>query len=79
VRGLNHAFLAAGVPRVVASLWSVQDQATALLMTELYRALAAGRTSPAAALRAAQRALRRDPRYRAPYFWAGFVAYGDWD
>lgn len=77
VRGLNHAFLAAGVPRVIASLWAVQDQATAALMTELYAALATDAPA-AAALRAAQRALRRDPRYRAPYFWAGFVAHGDW-
>jgi CHAT domain-containing protein len=76
--GLTRGFLYAGVPRVVASLWRVQDRATAELMTHFDRALWHSHLPPAAALREAQRSLRRDPRYRDPYFWAGFVLQGDW-
>ena len=76
--GLTRGFLYAGVPRVVASLWRVQDRATAELMTRFYRALWQDGLPPAAALREAQRSLRREPRYRDPYSWAGFVLQGDW-
>jgi len=78
IMGLTRAFLYAGVPRVVASLWRVQDRTTAALMTRFYRALWRDHLPPAAALRKAQRSLRQDPRYRAPYSWAGFVLQGDW-
>ncbi len=78
IMGLTRGFLYAGVPRVVASLWKVQDRTTAELMDRFYRALWQGRLPPAAALREAQRSLRRDPRYRDPYSWAGFVLQGDW-
>jgi CHAT domain-containing protein/Tfp pilus assembly protein PilF len=78
VMGLTRGFFYAGVPRVVASLWRVQDRTTAELMTRFYRALWKDHRSPAAALREAQRSLRRDPRYRDSYSWAGFVLQGDW-
>jgi CHAT domain-containing protein/tetratricopeptide (TPR) repeat protein len=76
--GITRGFLYAGVPRVVASLWKVQDRTTAELMHLFYRAMWRDHLSPAAALRKAQQSLRRDPRYRAPYSWAGFVLQGDW-
>jgi CHAT domain-containing protein/Tfp pilus assembly protein PilF len=76
--GLTRGFLYAGVPRVVASLWRVQDRATSELMTRFYRAMWRDQLSPAAALNKAQRSLRREPRYRNPYFWAGFMLQGDW-
>jgi CHAT domain-containing protein/tetratricopeptide (TPR) repeat protein len=76
--GLTRGFQYAGVPRVVASLWKVQDRATAELMTRFYRAMWRDDLPAAAALRDAQRSLRRDPRYKNPYFWAGFVLQGDW-
>jgi CHAT domain-containing protein len=76
--GLTRGFQYAGVPRVVASLWRVQDRATAELMTHFYKAMWRGGLPPAAALREAQKSLRQDPRYRAPYYWAGFVLQGDW-
>lgn len=78
IMGLTRGFLYAGVPRVVASLWKVQDRTTAELMDRFYRALWQDRLPPAAALREAQLSLRREPRYRNPYFWAGFVLQGDW-
>lgn len=76
--GLTHGFMYAGTRRVMASLWQVQDRATAELMTEFYRALWVEGASPAAALRAAQLALMRERRWRAPYYWAGFVLQGEW-
>ncbi|HVG10247.1 MAG TPA: CHAT domain-containing tetratricopeptide repeat protein [Thermoanaerobaculia bacterium] len=76
--GLTRGFLYAGVPRVVGSLWPVQDRTTAELMSRFYKAMWQGGLPPAAALRAAQRSLRAEPRYRDPYSWAGFVLQGDW-
>lgn len=60
---------------VVASLWAVDDAATARLMTAFYRGLA--ETDAAAALQAAQLELLADERYRHPYYWAPFVLFGD--
>lgn len=75
--GLAHGFFHAGGSRLVVSLWSVDDAATSELMTLFYRELLAG-AGPAAALRAAQRGVRREPAWRAPYYWAPFVLEGDW-
>ena len=61
-----------------SSLWQVDDQATAQLMTRFYRHMLRRGARPAAALRAAQLELAGDPRWAAPYFWAGFVLHGDW-
>jgi CHAT domain-containing protein len=76
--GLARAFMYAGVPRVVGSLWPVDDLATAELMKRFYRGMLIDRLTPAAALRAAQRALAESSRWRSPYYWASFVLQGDW-
>lgn len=76
--GLTRGFLHAGARRVVASLWPVDDAATAELMRAFYRAHWQDGATPAAALRSAQLALQGSRRHRAPYFWAGFVLQGDW-
>lgn len=75
--GLTRGFMNAGARRVVASLWQVQDRATAKLMGAFYRELFAG-AAPAEALLSAKTSLRRDRRYRHPYFWSGFTLQGDW-
>lgn len=75
--GLVRGFMYAGAPAVIASSWKVDDRATAELMTELYRGLFGGK-SPAAALREAQVAVSRMPRFRHPYYWAAFELQGDW-
>jgi CHAT domain-containing protein len=77
--GLTRAFMYAGTPRVIASLWSVRDEATAELMKRFYRNLLIGKSSPAAALREAQISMSREPRWAAPYYWAGFVLQGEWN
>jgi len=74
--GLTGAFLAAGSHAVVASLWDVDDGATACLMEHFYRELAAGQ-SVAGALATARRAVAADPETAAPCYWAGFVVVGD--
>lgn len=76
--GLTRAFMYAGAPRVVASLWEVNDVATAELMKAFYRGMLRQRLAPAAALRAAQLELSRNPRWASPYYWAGFTLQGDW-
>src|SRR5262249_52645099 len=76
--GLTRAFMYAGTPRVVSSLWRVPDNATAALMREFYRRMLVDRMEPAAALRDAQLAIRRDARWSAPYYWAGFILQGEW-
>jgi len=76
--GLARGFLYAGSRRVVASLWPVDDAATAHLMEAFYRRLLQRGESPAAALRHAQTSVASIPKWRAPYYWAGFVVEGDW-
>jgi tetratricopeptide (TPR) repeat protein len=69
-------FLAAGAGSVVATLWDVDDAATAAMMEQLYHGLAAG-LAPAEALRAAKLRLRATPGWDDPSRWAAFVVYGD--
>jgi CHAT domain-containing protein/tetratricopeptide (TPR) repeat protein len=75
--GLARGFLHAGARAVVASLWKVNDQATARLMEAFYEGLLVKKQPAAVALRAAQRTVAATERYRAPYYWAGFVLVGD--
>jgi tetratricopeptide (TPR) repeat protein len=79
VFSLSRAFFYAGAERVLASLWPVEDRATAAFMPEFYRALLIDHMSPAGALRVAQQRLARDSRWSSPYYWAGFVLQGDWN
>jgi CHAT domain-containing protein/tetratricopeptide (TPR) repeat protein len=74
--GLVSGFMNAGTPRIVASYWDVRDQPTAELMKRFYRAMFTDGLSPAAALRAAQRSMRADERWRSPVHWAAFALYG---
>lgn len=79
--GLTHSFLAAGARNVLASLWSVDDQATRLLMEHFYHSwLVEGHPGPEA-LRSAKRAVRDtrvdgDHPYAHPRHWAAFVWVG---
>jgi CHAT domain-containing protein/tetratricopeptide (TPR) repeat protein len=76
--GLTRGFLYAGAPRVVASLWKVDDRATAELMKLFYQSMLRDGLRPAAALRRAQIDMSKQPRWAAPYYWAGFTLQGEW-
>ena len=77
VIGLTRAFMYAGAPTVGVSLWSVADKSTADLMTDFYKRLLAGSSSPAASMRAAQTAMIDGKKYSAPFYWAPFVLVGE--
>lgn len=73
--GLARGFFSAGAPSLLVSLWTVDDESTAALMTSFYTDLRAG-DRPAAALRHAQCELLRDHPH--PFFWSPFVLIGRW-
>jgi CHAT domain-containing protein/tetratricopeptide (TPR) repeat protein len=77
---LARALLFAGSKAVVASLWEVNDEATAELMQRFYGHMVRDKLPPSAALARAQSEFRRhrDKRLRNPYYWAGFELYGEW-
>jgi CHAT domain-containing protein/Tfp pilus assembly protein PilF len=76
--GLTRGFMYAGAPRVVASLWKVDDLATANLMGRFYKAMLKDGMRPAAALRQAQLEMWKDKRWNEPYNWAAFTIQGEW-
>jgi CHAT domain-containing protein len=78
VIGLSRGFFYAGAERVLASLWAVEDSATANFMGSFYVDFLSKQMTPAAALRAAQLELRRKPQWSSPYFWAAFELQGEW-
>jgi CHAT domain-containing protein len=75
--GLARGFLYAGARQVVASLWKVDDRATAVFMDRFYAALLREKASAPDALRQAQNEMSKDPAWRSPRYWAGFVLEGD--
>jgi CHAT domain-containing protein/tetratricopeptide (TPR) repeat protein len=76
--GLTRGFMYAGAPRVVASLWQVDDAATADLMREFYAAMLTEGKRPAEALRAAQVRMLKQTQWPSPYYWAAFTLQGEW-
>ncbi|MCS6804759.1 MAG: CHAT domain-containing protein [Acidobacteriota bacterium] len=76
--GLTRGFMYAGAPRVVASLWEVEDVATARLMKRFYEAMLKRGLRPAEALREAQIWLLHQKRWQSPYYWSGFIFQGEW-
>ncbi len=76
--GLTRGFMYAGARRVVASIWQVDDRATAELMRRFYQAMLGEGLPAAAALRAAQTSMGREKRWQAPYYWAAFRIQGEW-
>jgi CHAT domain-containing protein len=77
VSGLALALRTAGVRRMVASLWSVDDDATAELMKAFYVPLVKDATGYGRALAEAKRKLIGIRKWQHPFFWAPFVLIGD--
>jgi CHAT domain-containing protein/tetratricopeptide (TPR) repeat protein len=77
--GLTRGFMYAGAPRIVASLWKVDDRATSELMKYFYQGMLGPEAlSAARALRQAQLSIWKQRQWRAPYYWAAFVLQGEW-
>jgi CHAT domain-containing protein len=76
---VGRAFLYAGARSVIATLWAVNDESTAVFTDQFYRAVYVDKLSPAAALRRAQVWLMQHSPWQSPYYWAPFVLEGDWD
>ncbi len=72
-RNLVHAFLAGGVPNVVASRWNVDSMATAILISNFYASQAGHQSAPDALFSARNQLLKT---YNHPYYWAGFSVTG---
>jgi len=85
--GLQRSFLSKKIPYVGASLWSVNDASTAMLMNRFYKHLfpeeksgfwswflgGEDQQSPAKAMQMAKRSLMQQKKYRHPYYWAPFI------
>jgi CHAT domain-containing protein len=76
--GLAGVAVRAGARSTIASLWSVSDEATQLLMSNLYEKLVATNLGKAESLQTAQQSLLRTKEYRAPFYWAPFILVGNW-
>jgi CHAT domain-containing protein len=76
---LTRGFMYAGASGVVASLWKVEDKATAELMKHFYDDMLRRGMPPGAALREAQNSIRKNPRWRSPYYWAAFTLQGEYN
>jgi CHAT domain-containing protein len=74
--GLSRAFIHAGAPSVVASLWKVSDESTVEFMRVFYRSLRS--MSKSEALQSAQLDLMKSRTCFHPFFWAPFILMGDW-
>jgi CHAT domain-containing protein len=76
--GLAGVAIKARAKSTIASLWSVSDEATQDLMTNLYQNLASKNLNKGESLKLAQQSLLKNPKYRSPYYWAPFVLVGNW-
>jgi CHAT domain-containing protein len=76
--GLAGVALSSGARSALATLWSVNDESTALLIGDFYTRLVKSGESKAQALRAAQIALVNNPTFSHPAFWAPFILIGNW-
>ncbi|MBH8572233.1 CHAT domain-containing protein [Nostocaceae cyanobacterium CENA369] len=76
--GLAGIAVRAGARSTLASLWNLDDESTAELMSQFYRELTSKQLTKAEALRQAQLALLKNPKYQHPIFWAPYVLVGNW-
>jgi CHAT domain-containing protein len=76
--GLAGVAIKARAKSTIASLWSVSDEGTQLLMSNLYQNLANPNLSKAESLKLAQTSLIANPKYHSPYYWGAFILVGNW-
>jgi CHAT domain-containing protein len=75
--GLTRGFMYAGASRAMVSLWDVNDEATAELMSQFYQNYLGKKMKPAQALREAQLAFLKDKRFANPYYAMAFTIHGE--
>lgn len=68
----------AGSPRVLVSLWKVDDRATKEIMTRFYRLMLEKGLLATEALREAQLEMQRETEWKSPFYWAAFTLQGEW-
>ncbi|MDH3592465.1 MAG: CHAT domain-containing protein, partial [Planctomycetota bacterium] len=76
VVGFTRAFLFAGTPRVIVSVWTVPDETSRPVMEKFYELWKGTKMSAATALRKAQDHVRSKPKWKHPYFWAAWQLWG---
>lgn len=76
--GLSRGFLYAGSRKIVASLWKVDDSATAEFMRLFYQNHLEKKMPVSAALQRSKLDMMKIPRYRSPFYWSAFTLIGDW-
>jgi CHAT domain-containing protein len=76
--GLAGIAIRAGAKSTIATLWSINDKATAQLMGTLYQAMTTQSVGKAEALHQAQLSLLHDPQYKHPFYWAAYTLIGNW-
>ncbi|EKU96632.1 hypothetical protein Lepto7375DRAFT_0099 [Leptolyngbya sp. PCC 7375] len=76
--GLTRGFMYAGSPRLLVSLWKVDDYVTAEMMTRFYRLMLDEKLPPVAALKEMQLEMIRETEWKSPYYWAAFALQGEW-
>ncbi len=75
IAGMSWSIFIAGAPTTIASLWKLDSKSTSLLMMDLHKGITRGQTT-AKSLRDAKLALLKNPAYRHPFYWAGFIGIG---
>ncbi|WP_287267811.1 CHAT domain-containing protein [Moorena sp. SIO3A2] len=76
--GIAGVAIEAGARSTLASIWLVDDEATAVLMNRFYQELTDKSISKAEALNRAQKSILQDPSYEHPYYWAPYIMVGNW-
>ena len=74
--GLTRTFMFAGTPRVIVSLWHVEDEATYVLMKKFYALWLKGKMPAATALKKAQDHVRSKRKWKHPMYWAAWQLWG---
>lgn len=76
--GLAGMAVRSGARSTIATLWSVNDEASTELMKTFYQSLAVGKKTKSQSLREAKLSLLSNPKYRHPFYWSAYVLLGNW-
>lgn len=76
--GLSRGFLYAGADKIIASLWKVDDSATAEFMKRFYTNYLQKGMFESKALQETKNEMKKIKRFQSPYYWSAFTLLGDW-